>query len=264
MFKTCVAIGLFAARIGSAQSVAAPVAGLVLEKGTRLVPVRGVFGTLLRGDAIVLPAELAGVPVSAAFSDTAGLLKSTTAFVITDGSGQTVRQVASADPAVALASFGADGSVHWFCAGSCFSLQNTGGRTLSTSNTGGTVIALGVATQTIPLLTLAGKQLWSSSLSVADQSVSNQIAISGGMPAIAFNGGWLTTSSTGLIWTDANGAATAIPTTEPVQSLQAASSRTVCINAHWMLNSAMLLLEIPARPRRGSGRIPVGLGAVTQ
>ncbi len=178
-----------------------------------------------------------------------------------------VQQVPSANREAGLASFGSDGSLQWFCAGVCFSLQNTTGQSFSTSNSGGTVVALGVAqgagaAQSVPLLTLAQTQLWSSSLRVADQSDSSQIAISGGTPAIAFNGGWLTTSSSGLIWTPSSGAAMAIPVAEPVQSLQASSSRTVCINAHWMLNSDLLLLEIPARPRYGTEKIPVGPGPV--
>jgi len=234
------------AQLGIAQGVNAPVAGVVLDGANRLVPVHGVFGNLVRGGTIVLP----GAFISASFTDARGLLKSAAAFVITDGSGQEQSSITTTDSGAAMASFASDGSLQWFCAGACVTLQTLQGATFSTVNGGGTVVALGATTgQSLSLLTLSGKQLWSSSLSTADQSISNQVAVSGATPAIGFNGGWLTTSTAGLVWTALNGTTTAIPVSSPVQTLQASGSRTVCINSRWMLNGALQLLEIPIKPQ---------------
>jgi hypothetical protein len=241
---------LVMARLGSAQGVNAPVAGIVLDDANRLVPVHGVFGNLLRGKPITLPAGSKGALVSASFSDNSGLLKSASAFVITDGSGQEQSSEQATDGGSAMASFASNGSLQWFCAGACITLQTPQGATVSTAIAGGTVVALGATTaQSISLLTSSGTQLWSSSLSTAAQSISDQLAVSGATPAMGFNGGWLTTSATGLIWTAPNGATTPIRIPSPVQTLQASGSRTVSINARWMINGALQLLEIPVRPQ---------------
>ncbi len=246
MMRLTVCLLLLAARMSIAQGVNAPIAGVVLDPAGRLIPIHGVFGNLLRGESIPLP----GAFISASFSDNAGLLKSASAFVITDRSGQEQSSIESTVSGAAMASFASDGSLQWFCAGACMTLQTRQGATISTANIGGAVVALGLtAGQSIPLLTLSGNQLWSCSLSTADQLTSNQVAVSGATPAIAFNGGWLTTSAAGLIWTAPNGTTTAIPVPSPVQSLQASGSRTVSINARWMLNGALQLLEIPVRPQ---------------
>jgi hypothetical protein len=101
---------LVMARLGSAQGVNAPVAGIVLDDANRLVPVHGVFGNLLRGKPITLPAGSKGALVSASFSDNSGLLKSASAFVITDGSGQEQSSEQATDGGSAMASFASNGS----------------------------------------------------------------------------------------------------------------------------------------------------------
>ena len=263
-FRMCVAIGVCAARLCSGQ-IAGPMAGVVLDPQNHLVPVHGVFGTLLRAEPVALPAELEGAPLSASFSDTSGLLKSATAWVVTDGAGQMQNSVQSSGAGPAMASFAADGSLQWFCAGACTTLETTAGERISTANAGGNVVGLGVtATDRIPILTASGAQLWSGSFSVTDQTVSNQIAVSGVTPAIAFNGGWLTTSPAGLIWNAPSGATTNIAISQPVQSLQASSSRTVCINGRWMLNAALQVLEIPVKPHDPPAKVRGGPAVVAR
>ena len=114
---------LVMARLGRAQGVNAPVAGIVLDDANRLVPVHGVFGNLLRGKPITLPAGSKGALVSASFSDNSGLLKSASAFVITDGSGQEQSSEQATDGGSAMASFASNGSLQWFCAGACITLR---------------------------------------------------------------------------------------------------------------------------------------------
>ncbi len=238
----------FMARAGGAQGVDSPLAGLVLDQYDRIVPVHGVFGNLLRGEPIALPPELDGKPVSAVFSDAIGVLKSAANLVIVDGSGREQQSIQVSGDGPAMVSFAADGSLQWFCAGSCAALRSLQGATVAAPNTGA-IVALGsTAGGSVPVLTQSGGQLWSSLLNLSDSSVSNQVAIPGSTPAVALNAGWLTTTATGLIWTDLSGTATAIAMTEPVKTLEPAGSRTAAINRRWLLNGTLQLLEIPVRP----------------
>jgi hypothetical protein len=210
----------------AAQAVLPPLAGTYLDAHGRIAVLHGVLGNLLPPEYEVPPQELTGVPIlSAAFGSNGSALKTKSQLVVLDSSGQVIGS-RPAPPGTAIFGFSPEGVPAWVYYPSDSELVN-----LSTgvSITADRVVALGVS---------------------AGSSVPQLRGITG--PAAFFQNGWLTGSSTGLVWTPLSGgqAALQIALPEPVTSIQISGPQSVVINGQWLLNAHFQLLEIPLPPRR--------------
>lgn len=230
-----------------AQSPSTPVAGMVLNPNGSIVSVRGVMETLLPGTPI---APLGEPVLSASFHSTGGAIKTASQIITTDATGTTQSRRTAADGA-ALWGCDSDDSLAWMYILGASSIENLNGATsVSTAALGDEVVALGLSdTDGLRILARSGSQLWSELVDPAKGTIVSQWPVPGAKPAIAFEGGWLVTTDSGLLWTaSANASPLAIAVPAPIATLQTAGEHSVAINGHWLLNRTWKLLEIPTTP----------------
>jgi hypothetical protein len=240
------------------ETLAPPIAGIVLDSEGRLESVRGVLGNLLPGDPAPLTTIDNAVVLSAAFSATSGALKTADELLVTDASGVVksasgvIKSGGSAPAGPALFAFAPDGTLAWVCyPASAVAVSVVSGATLSTAGWGDRVVALGLAGWTLQVLVSSGSQLWAETIDAAGGSVLSQTPVPGAAPAVWFQGGWLVTETGRLQWFApvAIPSGHLIPVSEPVTALQTAGPNTIAVNGHWLLNQRFQLLEIPVHPR---------------
>jgi len=236
---------LSAAIFASAQTLSGPISGVVLAPNGRLELVKGIFSNLLPPS----PAAVRGiVPLSAAFSATAGLIKTQRDILITDAYGNILSSQA-APKGPALFAFTATGDPAYAWLSSVSGLENLSSAALLELSSGGDeVIALGTASSgSIEMLVRNGSFLWGESVSTRDGSILRRTSIEGGPPAVAFESGWLVTSPQGLSWVEANQtvATRFIEVPEAVTGLQTSGPHSVAINGKWLLTPQWKCLRIP-------------------
>jgi hypothetical protein len=245
------------APLGS-QTLSAPIGGIELDGEGRLQSIRGVLGNLLPGDQITLPAAAgSAAALSAAFSGSAGAVKTADRLLVTDAAGKVLSQ-ASAPTGLALFAFAPDGSLEWVCYPQSAMVENTvTSASLDAASWGDAVVAMGPAGATFAALVITGSQLWLETVEPNSGSVLSRTPIRGAAPAVWFQGGWLVTTAGGLEWlaSGATAGVLEIPVPQEVTWLQNAGPNTVAVNGRWLLNARFQLLEIPVRPERRSSAI---------
>jgi len=238
--------------VSHAQTLVPPLAGTMVDEQGRIAMLQGVAGNLLPPDYSA-PPELQGEAIlSAAFNANGGVLKTESHLALLDNQGALL-SFQPAPQGTALVSFDADGTPAWVLYASDAELVNISSAR-STVVRG--VVALGPAgASSVPLLKNTGSQLWTGTVSVPSGIYSAQNPIPGSAPAAFFQEGWLTSSSSGLLWTPmAPGkSAREIALPQTALEIQTASSGAVVINRQWLLNAHFQLLEIP-RVRRPEPR----------
>ena len=176
-----------------AQTVSRPSIGIVLDPNGDLRSIQGVFSNLLPAAPVWALARQSKPPyVSAAFSESAGAVKTADRVLLTDGQAR-FRFALSAPEGPALFTFAADGAPRWVYYPSTAEYEDlASGVVLDARPSGDEVLAL-ATTDSAELTVLAriGVQLMIETVSVTDGSVLARFDIPGSGPAAAFEGGWL-------------------------------------------------------------------------
>ncbi len=234
-----------------AQTLSAPIAGLVLDDEGRMLSIAGVPGNLLPGQPMA--DVTAGHPILAAgFSSKMGALKTASQVISVDANG--VFQSSREAPAgSALFGFAADGTLQWTCFPGAHQLQSmSGSALLDISGWGDSIVALGpVNGDSIAVLVTKGSQLWSQTVDTGTGAISSQTPVNGSAPAVFFEGGWLSAGAGALLWQPFAGGGTSqkIPFPGIVLMLQNSGAHSVAVNGRWLLGSDLHLLEIPVPSR---------------
>ncbi len=243
-----------------AQTLATPIAGVVLDDAGRLLAVPGVLSTILPGQPIALPQQEAASPVvSVSYAGSSIVVKLARKVISFDLTGAALfEQDAPAGPA--LFSFALDGALQWICFPDANLLQNYPFTTsVGMSGFAGLPVALGPSgTQSLSVLVWKDGQLWSETISTNTLAITGQQPLAGAAPGLFFEGGWLSAGNNGLIWqsTTSSIPPRTIALSEAVTTLQAAAPHLVAVNGHLLVNADLQILEIPSnRSARPKGNV---------
>lgn len=209
---------LAVAATASAQpAVTAPQIGFMLDSGGALRPVYGLAGNFVLGDPVAK-----GV-LSAAYSGTAGWLKTDSSLAVFDSHGHTIAsQAAPSGPA--LFALSTDGTPAFaYLVSSNALLQWSGGKFVSVPLNAATIAAdavISIAAPTsdhVALIIQRQNALWLVRVSIATGQVDSQSALPGiPAPALFLPGvGLISTDSHGIVITNRDGSATHIAATLP-------------------------------------------------